>query len=202
MAKILESPYDGHYELVERPGDTGGIPEALLSAWAIEVYGAHVYGMLFPRNPLDVYDDGIVEITKYLRRDPDKQINTRTILLHRTDHNDRKCIKAERENHRAIEDSKYDPALLEETLADKHEPNVLERQAIARRNLRVLFARLSAEEVADLQAWMQEDCNFTDAAKVRGLPTQTYRDHMQKHFAKMLGMCKKLRMEGSLDEIL
>ena len=202
MAKILESPYNGHYELVERPGDTGVIPEALLSAWAIEVYGAYVFGELFPRDPLIVYDDGIAEIMKYLNKDSNKQLSTAMIMLHRKDNHDRQSIKAERDNYRAIEDSACDPELLEETLPDEHEPDVLERQAIARRNLSFIFPHLSAEAVIDLLAWMQAEGIIAEAARQRGLPEQTYRDHVRRHFANALKVCKKIGLEGALDEIL
>jgi hypothetical protein len=204
MAKILINDGKGKYTLGDLPNYSGIMSEDLFSKWSIEVYHAYLGGALFPRDPEDVWHDGILEMSVELIKDPKAKIDAHLRLLRKLDDNGRKGIAAERENFRALQDAEHDPDTFEETLADGNtEPNEHVCQPIARQYILRILPRLEPDTKRALIAWMasgRKKENLEKAARMMHEPAQTYRDRLSERLAEARAVCMELAKEDHQNE--
>ena len=204
MTKILKDDGAGNCYLAEIPDYSGLIGADLFSKWAIVVHAAYWDGELYPRNPMDVYQEGVCKMLQALTKDPRKVLDTQETLRSITSADDRQSIKTERENFRALQDAEHDPDTFEETLADGNtEPNEHVCQPIARQYILRILPRLEPDTKRALIAWMasgRKKENLEKAARMMHEPAQTYRDRLPGRLAEARAVCMELAKEDHQNE--
>ncbi len=163
----------------------------VLIQWGREVAKARRCGRLFPADPMDVYQEGVVMIKKLIRQNVSVKTNLILArLIHQSKRGQYRCAKELRAEYTALQQAEYNADtwdICEEDYAkyaDFYEAQRASRWEIRRqsalRELAEIWGFLTGYERKIFRAFLSAEGDLAEAARRLKMKDWTYRRHFDR----------------------